>query len=86
MTEYQKLLEEMNAMPEGLREALAAEFRHEIVERKADPLANLTPAQEARLKRLLQEGIDSGPGKVWNLDAFLRHCHERYDSRLNGEH
>lgn len=80
MSEYQKLLEELSALPEGLREATAAGFRHELAERQADPLANLTPAQQKNLERLIQQGLESGPGRPWDMDDFLTRCHERYRS------
>lgn len=86
MTEYQKLLEELNAMPEGLREATAADLRHELAERQADPLANLTPAQHQHLQKLIQQGLDSGPATPWNVDEFLQSCHERYRLKHSNGH
>jgi len=33
------------------------------------------------IRRLWQEGIDSGPGQEWDLEAFLAEANRRYDAR-----
>lgn len=86
MTEYQKFLEAMAALPEGLREAAAAEFRHELAERQQDPLANLTPAQEEHLRRLIQQGLDSGPATPLDMQEILQEAHRRWEASRRQAH
>ena len=33
------------------------------------------------LRRLIQEGIDSGEAEPWDVEAFLKEAHDRYEAR-----
>ena len=33
------------------------------------------------LRRLIQEGIDSGPAEPWDVEEFLKEAHARHEAR-----
>ncbi|MEM6325621.1 MAG: hypothetical protein AAF791_00750 [Bacteroidota bacterium] len=77
--EIDRLVEVLHSFPEERQEALAAYYRREVedlrdVEARLD---KLTPNQTARLKSLIQEGIDSGPAVPFDAEEIKREGRRR---------
>ena len=78
-TEIEKLFAVLTSFPPERQEALAAHYRAEAeylleVEGRLD---NLPPEQAARLRGMLQEGMDSGLAHDIDFEAIKRRGRER---------
>ena len=79
MTEMQKLVNVLSSFPEDQQEALAAYYRAEAehIRDVEEQLDKLTPEQTEQLRRMIQEGIDSGPAGPVDFEEIKRRGRER---------
>lgn len=84
MTEFQKLQDDLQGLSDQQREAWSLLFRSELTSARdtEDALDSLTPRQKRHLKRLIQEGADSGDPVPLDMDAVIR----RNEARWKAEH
>ncbi|GGB25800.1 hypothetical protein GCM10011380_14230 [Sphingomonas metalli] len=69
-------------LPEGYRfdgdeVFLRRDGNRVVLETAEDALDPDTGLSIARLRELIQEGLDSGPGEPWDLEATLREARRR---------
>ena len=83
MSELQLLQEELSRLPPEERESWAGWFRNELAElREHDAWsASLIPAQLDKLRRMVQEGLDSGDAGPLDMDAIKREARAQRENR-----
>ncbi len=83
MTQLALLQEELGKLPPDQQESWAGWFRYELAMQQADDrwFERLTPAEIDQLRKLVDEGIESGDAGPLDMDAIKREARTTWNAR-----